>query len=500
MAVNGSNSTGRCSNFIPSITCTTPTSSVLFDGNVPTLTGLDGDMWASRLLTINATANTAKVIFDFTDTPDYTRVERVEVVMFNCPEWGISVTTIQLFGDISISENRIPGSTINPTTTTCDSLVIVCISEIVSLPVIILVFNLSSTSNWVHLAEVTFYASGSICPPDTIITPPPPTTPKATVSPIPTTIMKSTNINILVNTTSMKNYTTANTLNITMIKDTMTGMKILENITEIAAPSSDPTIVIIIAVVATSIILIIVTIIVILILYKLYSTKHKNYKHNANTDTALRESYTTRQQHNPHSERGHANLCKETGQVYYSTPEDGVGEADSSHQIYSRLTHDTHNTGEQSQDTGMDSTLQGNYEMGEYSTVSNCKQLHGVTGKEVSAANQSLPQLFYTQAVNNPIKKDEDKDSADPQEWPPSAIYAQVDKKKSPSQTPEPYTPLNQMYAQVDKKKSKKREVSEDPPCESGDVYSVVNKPSAPEIPQKSQLLLEDLTITQPLQ
>ena len=44
------------------------------------------------------------------------------------------------------------------------------------------------------------------------------------------------------------------------------------------------------------------------------------------------------------------------------------------------------------------------------------------------------------------------------------------------------------MYAQVDKKKNKKREVSEDPPCESGDVYSVVNKPSAPEIPQKSQL------------
>ena len=151
--------------------------------------------------------------------------------------------------------------------------------------------------------------------------------------------------------------------------------------------------------------------------------------------------------------------------MYYSSPEDGGGEAYPSHQIYNRLTHDTHNTGGQSQDTRMNSTLQGNYEMGEYSTVSNYRQPHSGTGEEVCTADLPLPQL-----LNN-----------------------QVNKKKSPPQTPQPYTPLDQMYAQVDKKKSKKREVSEDPPCESGDVYSVVNKPSAPEIPQKSQLLEKDL-------
>ena len=39
--------------------------------------------------------------------------------------------------------------------------------------------------------------------------------------------------------------------------------------------------------------------------------------------------------------------------------------------------------------------------------------------------------LFYAQAANNPIKKDEDKDTADPQEkWPPSEIHALVDKKR----------------------------------------------------------------------
>ena len=90
MVKNGSSSTGRCSNFVHSITrksCTTLNSSVLFDGNVPILNGLDGDMWASQLLTINTAANTAEITFDFTTTPDYTGVGRVEVVMFNCPEW-----------------------------------------------------------------------------------------------------------------------------------------------------------------------------------------------------------------------------------------------------------------------------------------------------------------------------------------------------------------------------------------------------------------------------
>ena len=177
VAVNGSNSTGRCSNYIRSSLrkyCYTPTSSVLFDGNVPTLTGLDGDMWASQLLTINTTDNTAEITFDFTDTPDYTGVGRVEVVMFNCPEWDISVRTITLFYATSISGSGTFVTSVFPTTTSCDSLVRVCISNTTSSirPVLTLVFL---TSNWVHLAEVTFNASDTTCPPDTIITPPPTT-------------------------------------------------------------------------------------------------------------------------------------------------------------------------------------------------------------------------------------------------------------------------------------------------------------------------------------
>ena len=99
-------STGRCSNFILSttrLTCTPPTSSFLFDGNVPIRIGLDGDIWASQLLTINTTANTAEITFDLTDTSDYTGVGRVEVVMFNCPEWRISVRAINLYDTTSTS-------------------------------------------------------------------------------------------------------------------------------------------------------------------------------------------------------------------------------------------------------------------------------------------------------------------------------------------------------------------------------------------------------------
>ena len=177
MAINGSSSRGRCSNFIRSITrqtCLTPTSSVLFDGNVPTLTGQDGDMWASQLLTINTTANPAKITLDFTTTPDYTGVYTgvgiVEMVMFNCPEWGISIKTISLFSATSVSGSRTFLTTILPTTTSCDSLVRVCVSYRKSIPpVLVLVFNGFSTSKWAHLAEVNFY-----------VIPPPMTSPPLT--------------------------------------------------------------------------------------------------------------------------------------------------------------------------------------------------------------------------------------------------------------------------------------------------------------------------------
>ena len=90
--VNGSSENGNCSLILT--TCNDPSTSFLQDGSIPTLTGLDGDMWASQLLTMN---NTTDITFDFQATPGYVGVARVEVVMFNCPEWGISVDEIILY-------------------------------------------------------------------------------------------------------------------------------------------------------------------------------------------------------------------------------------------------------------------------------------------------------------------------------------------------------------------------------------------------------------------
>ena len=64
---SSSSETGHCSDESDSgRVCTTPLSSVLFDG-IPTLTGLEGDMWASHLLALNTSTSSANITFDFTN-------------------------------------------------------------------------------------------------------------------------------------------------------------------------------------------------------------------------------------------------------------------------------------------------------------------------------------------------------------------------------------------------------------------------------------------------
>ncbi len=174
MSVNGSSEDGNCS-LQAATTCNEPTTSVLQDGIIPTLTELDGDTWASQLLTINPTDLTTDITFDFGATPGYVGVMRVEVVMFNCPELGISVDSITLYESTitaSIGDTR---AIISSNITSCDSLVRVCISRSVGLRALTLRFQLSSSSTWVHLAEVSFYGAGPTCPPDSILNPPPTT-------------------------------------------------------------------------------------------------------------------------------------------------------------------------------------------------------------------------------------------------------------------------------------------------------------------------------------
>ena len=95
-SVNGSSATGHCTGVARLSTryqCDDPTSSVVYDGHIPTLTGLDGNMWASQLLTINA--SNASLVFTFPGTPNF-QVRRVEMVVFNCPQWEVSVQSVVL--------------------------------------------------------------------------------------------------------------------------------------------------------------------------------------------------------------------------------------------------------------------------------------------------------------------------------------------------------------------------------------------------------------------
>ena len=182
--MSGSSATGHCSSVTSTgaiSTCIDPTSSVLFDGVIPTLTGLDGDMWASQLLTLQRPSSNAHacVTFDFTDTPGYVGLSgRLEVVMFNCSEKGISASVITVSTSSSPSGNPLTLMVVSIGITSCDSLVRVCTPIATVHPSITLEFAIYEASpDMTYLAEVSFYAasSDSTCPPDTIITTAPPT-------------------------------------------------------------------------------------------------------------------------------------------------------------------------------------------------------------------------------------------------------------------------------------------------------------------------------------
>ena len=106
--MNGSSPMKLCSNAsvkhnentsLSRIFCTAqgggPASSLLFDGLTPNLTGLDGDMWADQLLTMNVTTDRAVINFDFNIT-NYTGIDRVELSVFNCPQWRIAIDAVTI--------------------------------------------------------------------------------------------------------------------------------------------------------------------------------------------------------------------------------------------------------------------------------------------------------------------------------------------------------------------------------------------------------------------
>ena len=143
------------------------------------------------------------IIIDIT-----TAISRVEVTMFNCPEWRISVQSISLRDNDGIV---IGSSGDLNSITSCDSLVRLCVPATAINPRVVTVqFDLGTDSNWVHLAEVTFYDDNTTCPPNTIITTEMNTATPTNTSPHPTkpTTTTTTSQGVTTKTTTTTTTTT----------------------------------------------------------------------------------------------------------------------------------------------------------------------------------------------------------------------------------------------------------------------------------------------------
>ena len=126
--------------------------------------------------------------------------------------------------------------------------------------------------------------------------------------------------------------------------------------------------------------------------------------------------------------------------------------------------------------------------MGAYSTVSFSKQpqaskeaaLYAQVVFATDQQEEASASALYAQVDEKRKKNNKKKEEDTPHE--PDHLYAQVDKKSTKKKEDSPPPELDQLYAQVGKKKRKKREKEEIEEVPPGDVYSVVNKPSAPPV------------------
>lgn len=162
---NGSSTTGHCKSTSGyfrhnayKFTCTEPNSSVLFDNKIPTLTGLDGETWAEELLTLGFN-NRLAIHLDPPKANILTETWKIVVVLFNCPQWGISVEKI-------VIDSKQVGLGLN--ITSCQHLVRVCRSYESKGSSFNLTFEPFLGSAWVHIAEIILHKDNT-CPPDTVL-------------------------------------------------------------------------------------------------------------------------------------------------------------------------------------------------------------------------------------------------------------------------------------------------------------------------------------------
>ena len=180
----GSEINGRCTSISGDNNNICNGTSVLNDGIIPALVGVSDSpqsQWAAQLLTLGRSGNgTARIVLSF--QVEAINHDRVELVVFNCPERGIFTPFVNVFVDISFRQGRDDASLgrFNSNrslwVTSCDSLIKFCVdlNGATSAPYFNLEFPYRNNSNssFVFLGEVRFLGGGVDCGPPEPITMP----------------------------------------------------------------------------------------------------------------------------------------------------------------------------------------------------------------------------------------------------------------------------------------------------------------------------------------
>ena len=166
----GSDVSGRCTNISEGIEgdsiaiCDGTT--VLNDGIVPTLNSISDDtqsQWAAQLLTMNRTSSgVANIPLSFQVGSDTNVHDRLELVVFNCPQFGIHTPAVEIFVDTSFRPEtegfQFSQASVVLQSTSCDHLLKFCIKFGARLSTLYytISFPYQNDSNYVFLGEVTF--------------------------------------------------------------------------------------------------------------------------------------------------------------------------------------------------------------------------------------------------------------------------------------------------------------------------------------------------------
>ncbi len=171
LSIHGSSESGHCSNMSVTMdgsqVCSTPQSSVLFDGVNPSLTGRNSNThWASQLLVLDL-SSTITFVFSPPGSGALNNITAFEIIMLNCPQELMGVESVRLEFGSSVHNVKFEQ-------TSCDHLIRVCDSfSPITANTITLSYLVQVTLNLparYYLAEVSFYNSTrSDCPSSNIV-------------------------------------------------------------------------------------------------------------------------------------------------------------------------------------------------------------------------------------------------------------------------------------------------------------------------------------------